>query len=159
MDTALDPLLDGVARRCGVIRTRAVAKRTILLLLRFRYHIITHRGPIETPLLAEACDVVAFRGRGTNLEWLADDEAESLLSAQPAANMNPQQASAQIEMVLDGLTDIRGRLEDIAKAKGEEILEAHRRVREAARAKGVRYEVKPQLPPDILGVYVLLPVV
>ena len=35
MDAALDPLLAGVARRCGATRTRAVTVRTTLLLARF----------------------------------------------------------------------------------------------------------------------------
>ena len=39
MDAALDPLLEGPARRCGAIRTRAVQQTTTLLLLRLRYHI------------------------------------------------------------------------------------------------------------------------
>ena len=44
MDTALDAVEPGVARRCGVIRTNAVQRRTTVLLLRCRYHIITQRG-------------------------------------------------------------------------------------------------------------------
>ncbi len=40
-----------------------------------------------------------------------------------------------------------------------EILEAHQRVHTAARVKGVHYSVRSQLPPDVLGVYMPLPVV
>ena len=42
--------------------------------------------------------------------------------------------------------------------RAEELLQAHRRVRTAARIKGLRYRVEPDLPPDILGIYVYLPV-
>ena len=49
MDTALDPLGQGLARRCGVVRTSRVARRTTLLLVRFRYHIITRHGEQEKP--------------------------------------------------------------------------------------------------------------
>jgi hypothetical protein len=45
----------------------------------------------------------------------------------------------------------------MAKARGEELLEAHRRVRQAAKMKDVSYRVEPQLPPDVLGIYVYLP--
>lgn len=62
LDTALDPLGDGVARRCGAIRSRAVSQTTTLLLLRYRFHIITHKGGDEIPLLAEECDLTGFRG-------------------------------------------------------------------------------------------------
>jgi hypothetical protein len=37
------------------------------------------------------------------------------------------------------------------------LLEQHRRVRTAARMQGVSQHVEPQLPPDVLGVYVYLP--
>jgi hypothetical protein len=49
MDTALDPLGQGLARRCGVVRTSRVARRTTLLLVRLRYHIITRHGEQEKP--------------------------------------------------------------------------------------------------------------
>lgn len=62
LDTALDPYLESVARRCGTIRTQAVARRTTVLLLRCRYHIITRHGGREKPLLAEDCLTVAFEG-------------------------------------------------------------------------------------------------
>jgi ATP-dependent helicase YprA (DUF1998 family) len=39
----------------------------------------------------------------------------------------------------------------------EKLLEEHRRVRGAARQTGVRYSVQPQLPVDVLGIYLLLP--
>ncbi len=53
LDTALDPKAESIARRCGVIRTRQVSRRTTLLLLRLRYHIIARRGEQDEALLAE----------------------------------------------------------------------------------------------------------
>jgi len=41
--------------------------------------------------------------------------------------------------------------------RGEELLEAHQRVRLATKTRNVRYRVEPQLPPDVLGIYVFLP--
>ncbi len=165
MDTALDPLQDGVARRCGVMRTSSVSKRTVLLLLRFRYHIVTHRRTEEVPLLAEACEVAAFRGRAGAPEWLAEEEAETLLrEATPAANISAEQAGAQIQRLLDEafLQDggtLLPVLNEITETRGQALLEAHRRVRTASQQKGIRHTVRPQLPPDVLGVYILLPVI
>ncbi len=62
MDTALDPVEQSVARRCGVIRTSHVSRRTTLLLLRLRFHIVTQRGTEEQALLAEDCQLLAFAG-------------------------------------------------------------------------------------------------
>jgi hypothetical protein len=37
------------------------------------------------------------------------------------------------------------------------VLAAHRRVRDAAGLTGLRYAVRPALPADVLGLYVLMP--
>ncbi|HXF72478.1 MAG TPA: helicase-related protein, partial [Actinomycetota bacterium] len=56
LDTALDPRADGVARRCGVIRTGAVERRTTLLLLRYRFDVTTRarRGEPHAQLAEDA---------------------------------------------------------------------------------------------------------
>ncbi len=158
MDAALDPLLEGVARRSGVIRTRAVDVRTTLLLVRFRYHIVTRRGDEEIALLAEDCQTLGFIGALQTAQWLPSEQVEPLLDAEPAANIAPQQASDFLRRVVEGFDALREPLNEAAATRGQELLDAHRRVRTAARVKGVRYDVRPHLPPDVLGVYVLLPV-
>lgn len=159
LDAALDPLLPSIAKRCGAIRTKAVDRRTVLLLLRFRFHILKQVDGVEQPLLAEACDVVAFTGRGANVTWLDEATAEELLNAPPAQNITPQQATANVERVLAMVADLQPQLNQLTEDRGADLLTAHRRVRSAARQTGVRYSVRPQLPPDLLGVYVLLPVI
>jgi hypothetical protein len=161
MDTALDPMGGGVARRCGVIRTGRVQKRTTLLLVRLRYHIITRRGRgdkvTESPLLAEDCQLLAFTGSPQNAEWLDSQFAEELLLAQPEANIQPDQATNFLRQMLDGFDAIRPHLDEVAQKRGEELLDAHRRVRIAARETNVSHRVEPQLPCDVLGVYLYLP--
>jgi len=78
MDAALDPLLEGVARRSGAIRTRAVDVRTTLLLVRFRYHIVTRRGDEEIALLAEDCQALGFTGALQTAQWLPPEYVETL---------------------------------------------------------------------------------
>lgn len=159
MDTALDPLTPGIAHRCGVIRTSRVNRRTTLLLVRFRYHIITKRGETEKPLLAEDCQVLAFAGSPQNAEWLDTEAAESLLAAEPEANITPEQQTEFIRRVVDGFEALRPHLDQAAEKRGAELLEAHRRVRIASHAKGVSHRVEAQLPPDVLGIFVYLPTV
>jgi hypothetical protein len=157
MDTALDPLGSAIAHRCGVIRTGLVSRRTTLLLIRFRYHIITKRGETEQPLLAEDCQVLAFAGSPQNAEWLDGATAESLLTAEPEANITPEQQTDFIGKVIDGFDELRPHLDQVAEQRGAELLEAHRRVRIASQVKGVSHRVEAQLPPDVLGIYVYLP--
>jgi hypothetical protein len=158
MDTALDMLDEGVARRCGVIRTRSVTRRTTRLLVRFRYHIIiTRHGYTEQPLLAEDCHVLTFAGSPQQAEWLDDEASETLLHARADANIAPDQAQHFLRLVIDGFEAIRPYLDGVARQRGQMLLEAHTRVRTAARMTGVRYRIEPQLPPDVLGIYVYLP--
>ena len=158
MDTALDSGVESVAKRCGAIRTHAVAKRTTLLLVRFRYHIITKQGDESRPLLAEDCQVVAFSGAPEQAEWLDAKTSEDLLSAKPDANIAPEQATQFLQKVIDAFDVIAPELENIAKERGQELLTAHRRVRTESGRKGLTYQVEPKLPPDVLGLYVYLPV-
>ena len=58
MDTALDPLADGVARGAGAIRTRAVTGRTTLLPVRYRFDLETTTGTESRIELCECGGVV-----------------------------------------------------------------------------------------------------
>lgn len=156
-DTALDPLSDSIAHRCGVIRTRQVNRRTTLLLLRLRYHIITKRGEEQIPLLAEDAQLVAFEGAPASATWLDAETAERILALQPDANVLPDQATTFLQRVLGEFALLQPHLQQVAEERGAELLEAHRRVRTAAQIKGVSYEVKTEMP-DVLGIYVYLPV-
>jgi hypothetical protein len=157
LDTALDPLGDGIARRAGVVRTGSVSRRTTVLLLRLRFDLITHQGGTTRRLLAEEARIVAFAGTADVPAWLPDNEAEGLLAATPDANVAPEQARQFLERVHDGYAALAPHLTEVAQERAAALLESHRRVRESARQSGVRHEVEPKLPADILGAYVFLP--
>ena len=166
MNTALDTLDTGDddqprARRAGVIRTRAVKTRTTLLLLRLRYHLISRRGGKERKLLAEDSLTLAFEGSPQNATWLSGEAAEALLHAEADANIHPQQGSEFVRRVVDDFDFIMPELEERARQRGQDLLDAHKRVRDAAYRSNERrpqHHVEPQLPPDVLGIFVYLPV-
>jgi hypothetical protein len=157
LNAALDPILTGPARRCGVIRTAAVARRTTLLLLRHRFHIVTLVGDEQRQLLAEDAQLVGFAGSPQNPEWLPNEAAASLPDAKPDGNVNPDQARDFLQRVIDGMDLLRPRLVQIGEERGRELLDAHGRVRQASRARGVKHRIEAQGEPDILGVFVYLP--
>lgn len=160
MDTALESLSTGIGRRCGVIRTSLVERRTTLLLTRLRYHIITKRGQEIRPLLAEDCQVVAFEGSPQNASWLDNEATENLLKVKtPDANINPDQAKDFLNRIITGFDYIKPYLEEAARKKGEDLLEAHQRVRSSSRQTGISYRIEPHLPPDVIGIYIYLPMV
>lgn len=150
----------GPARRCGLIRTRDVPSQTTLLLLRLRFHLLVRRGRgPEQPLLAEDVLTLAFRGSPEAPEWLDSDETEALLSATPVANVEAGLAADRLRGMIERVGNLDGEFERRANERAEELLQAHDRVRSAARTPGARsVRVEPHLPPDLLGVYVFLPV-
>ena len=159
LDSTLDPALSGksLARRAGVIRTRAVVKRITVLVLRTRFHLVTRRGVSEQELLAEDWQLAAFAGAPSAAEWLDEAEAERLLAIRPDANVPLEIARAHLRSVLDGLDALGESLSNLARRRGDEILDAHRRVRKAMRITGLVQRIEPKLPVDVLGAYVYLP--
>jgi hypothetical protein len=144
-----------VAARCGVIATAKVAVRTTLLVARFRYHLQIGGASGET-LLCEEIVPLACTGVAEAPTWLTKDEGEQLLTAMPERNLIPTLIEQQLDLLAVALPNLRKALQVVAKQRAEAQLEAHERVREAARSRG-KVSVAPVLPVDILGAYVLLP--
>jgi superfamily II DNA or RNA helicase len=157
LDTALDPIENSIAKRCGVIRTNEVVRRTTLLLLRLRYSLKTKRNGTEHGSLAEECQLLAFSGSPDNPTWLDASTTESLLKVVPSQNVPVEQAKQQSERVLEKFQSIRPKLDQLAHTQAEILGGAHERVRIASRAKGKSLEIEPYLPVDVLGVYLFLP--
>ena len=162
---ALDPHIPGPARRCCVIRTREVATRTTLLLLRMRFHLGTRdRSGNPLPLLAEEVVITAFTGAPERATWLDEDAARALLDLEPSENTLPDLARRHLRGLLAGLPSLRDALIKRAHEHGERLRVAHRRVREATtRRRGGKVTVEPRLsdgdpPVDLIGAYVYLPV-
>ncbi len=157
-ETAMDSETPGPGKRCGVIRTADVSKRTTVMLLRLRFHIVTkNQNGQEKPLLAEDSVLAGFSGSPDNPTWLTQEEVEPLLSAKPSANIPADMAGAQLQRIIERFDTLRPHLEDAARSRGEALLQAHRRVRQASKATVRTLKVEPHLPPDVLGVFVYLP--
>ena len=155
--TAIDDPSASKAARSGAIRTQAVTKRTTLLLLRLRYHILRTVGSDTRELLAEECCVVGFEGAPEQASWLSPDQSEALLPATPDANITPEQARQFVCKVVEATESLHPYLDTFAAERAKTLLTVHRQVRDESRIKGLKYDVRPQLPADVLGVYVLLP--
>ena len=103
--------------------------------------------------------MIGFRGRAENPDWLPSAEANRLLQVEPETNIPLEQATEQIERTIAALPQLQATLDTRVTERGQELLDAHRRVRTAARLTGVRHTIQPQLPADVLGIYLLLPVI
>lgn len=87
---------------------------------------------------------------------LPEEQARTLLDVQPARNMPTALRDRHIQQAIDALPGWTPLLEGIAQERAQQLLEDHRRVREASDARG-SYQVTPSLPVDVMGVFVLVP--
>lgn len=154
LEGALDPLAlsDLQMGRVGAWISAAVQKRTLVALLRLRFKLTIH-GRKERLLLAEEAALVALHddqiaATGDPVRaWLAQPAAAELA---PAAR---DRLIAHGHAALPAL--VTGRLTDHARARAAALLDDHSRLRAAL---GVtRVTVDPALPPDVIGLFTLLP--
>lgn len=161
LESALDPAIPAglrPARRCGVMRTTAVTRRTTLVLARFRMHLELPGRDGGRQVVAEDAQVLAYRGRGDQVDWLDPAEVQALLAARPSGNVPPDQAVDFAERAVADLPAVFSHLDTSADALAARLREDHIRVREASGQRARRQiAVRAQKPADVLGVYVYLP--
>lgn len=153
LEETLENPHDPIAARCGFTITDAVEQRTTILLLRSRYLL---SSPRVKNLLAEECFVAGFTGPPSNPLWLYPDEAQPLLrEVEPVGDIAPALKQREIAELVDSLGKLDEELEAIAQMRGQALGQSHRRVRNITKEGQVK--VKPQLPMDVLGIFVLQP--
>jgi len=158
LDQAFDPASRDarpVAARCGIIASSKVTARTTLLVARFRYHLQIGGASGET-LLCEEIVPLACTGAADAPNWIDKTAGEQLLAARPERNLIQTLIDQQVELLAGALPKLQLALVPVARERAKAQLEAHERVREAARTRG-KVTVEPVLPVDILGAYVLVP--
>ncbi len=133
----------------------SVSLKTTVLLLRLRHQLTVTRGSQTRLMLCEETVAVSAAGSEQPTE-LSPHETRALLGAEATRNMPQVIRDRHLQQALDALPGWQSQLEAIARQRAQTLLQDHRRVREAAEAKG-SYQVTASLPVDVMGVYVLVP--
>ncbi|HYN78638.1 MAG TPA: hypothetical protein VES73_12705, partial [Lamprocystis sp. (in: g-proteobacteria)] len=162
-DTLLERALDETAdlsdgdavARAGAAFVDHVSRKTTVLLLRLRHQLSVTRGTTTRLMLCEETVAVSVAG-SDNPEPLAPEAVHALLGRDAVRNMPPPVRNRHLQQALDQLPDWAPQLAVIAQDRALSLLQDHRRVREAAEAKG-SYQVTASLPVDVMGLYVLIP--
>jgi hypothetical protein len=150
-DGASDP---GVLGRAGCWVSPAVKEKTIVVLLRLRHQLQTQKASTTSTLLVEEATALAWGAApGAVIE---DAAALALLAPPPTGDPPAHVRQRALTQALEALSSRQADLEAFAGRRAQALLADHRRVREAADARG-SYSVKALLPPDVIGLYVLLP--
>lgn len=143
----------GVLGRVGCWISGSIASRTVVALLRLRHQLTSQRGGNTSTLLVEESTALAWAGSERLLEG---PDALALLDPVPLSDPPAHVRERAVAAALSQLESSAAELNAFAERRAQMLLADHRRVREAADARG-SYAVKAVLPPDIIGVFVLLP--
>lgn len=140
--------------RTAVVQTEAVQTRTTLIQFRVRNSV--REVQRKQGLISEEMYLWGYRGTDA-AEVLAYDEAKQLLqTATSAANLSPERQREELQRALQTFQAQVPTFTALAEARALKLVEAHGRFKELVGGK--RYEaVEPVLPPDIMGIYLLLP--
>jgi len=155
VEASLDPeALSGLGiGRVGAWPTSAVQQMTRVALLRIRFKLTVHARK-ERLLLAEEAALVALQGG----KIVASGEAARALLNTPATSDLALSARdrfiGKAKEDLPSLLD--GPLADFIKTRAEELMQDHARLRAAA-GSASRVTVEAVLPPDVIGLFVLVP--
>ncbi|HQP39039.1 MAG TPA: hypothetical protein PLI95_27835, partial [Polyangiaceae bacterium] len=144
----------GVLGRVGCWISTAVKERTTVALLRLRHQLVSQKAGRTSTLLVEEATALGWVGSAGKL--VEGPDALVLLAPPPAGD---PPAQTRDRVVTQAMQQIEARLTDVdayATRRAQVLLADHRRVREAADARG-SYSVKALLPGDIIGLFVLLP--
>lgn len=143
----------GVLGRTGCWIAEGVTSRTLVALLRLRHQLTSQRGVHTTTLLVEEATGIAWTGSANPIEGT---DALALITPVPVSDPPPHVRDRAVSQALGQLETYSAELHAFAERRAQALLADHRRVREAAEALG-RYSVKALLPPDVIGLFVLLP--
>lgn len=154
LESALDPVDEKpIATRSGAAVSREVERVTRIYLLRLRHRLDVRKRD----LIVEETQAVAVIGAGERAEWVCDPaEVERLLHFIPSSNLTGDAVRHAVRRAVDYAEANRPRFESFAAERAKTLLADHRRVRDASDDRG-SFGVKPILPVDIMGVFVLLP--
>ncbi|MBQ7738629.1 MAG: hypothetical protein IJT59_03115, partial [Desulfovibrionaceae bacterium] len=158
-ETTMDSNETSLASRSGVMSTDAVKIRSTLLLCRFRYEMTCKASGFSHTDLSEECYLLAFTGSPQKAVWQDETFAKSLLLAKPKGNINPSTCATFLSKINADFPQLLPHIRDVMNERAARFLKTHRRIRDAAKFKGGRYDVSPKGEPDLIGVFVFLPVI
>jgi len=155
VEASLDPeaLASLGIGRVGAWPTDAVQKLTRLALLRIRFKLTVHARK-ERLLLAEEAALVALQG---NEIMVTGEDARRLLNTPATSDLAQSARERFIGKARDDLpTLLEGPLAGFVRQRAEDLMQDHARLRAAA-GSASRVTVEAVLPPDVIGLFVLMP--
>ena len=155
LEGALEPTSTSIGR-AGAWPTASVNQLTTVVLLRLRFKLTSsRRGGL---LLAEEAEAMALAIDGSVIA--TGDAARALLESEAAADLASPARERQVgQALLRVQAALPGAIADHARARAAVLATDHDRVRAADGRRPIiaAVQVEAVLPPDVMGVFVLVP--
>jgi len=142
--------------RMAEIQSNAVSVRTTLVMFRVRNVIKEIASTRE--VISEEMYLWGYSGLGSDMEVLSFDRCKQLmLKANSKVQLPSERQIADLDRELKLFHQLKDQFSAVASERAEKLVEAHGRFKDLV--GGRRYEkATPVLPPDVMGVYILMPV-
>jgi len=152
-ETALQKEQSSWIARASVFFTDKVDTKTVLALVRLRFRLTLQQKNKEHTMLCEEALSIKV---DDELKILVAKEQALFYSAEAVKNMPKPIQKRHLQHVLETLKDKTEKFNELANKRALDLLEDHRRIRDASKAKGI-YNITPILPIDILGIVIMVP--
>ena len=141
--------------RVSEIQTDLVNAKTTLVMFRVRNVIKEVKSKRE--IIAEEMYLWGYQGVGDQVSTLEYAEAKELLQkAVSVRDFSFERQAEDLNRELQHFDQMQHKFMELATQRAEHLVEAHGRFKELV--GGRRYEkATPVLPPDVMGVYILMP--
>jgi hypothetical protein len=145
---------DQRAARASVFRSDSISTQTTLI--QFRVRNVIREVSKKQEMVSEEMFLWGYEQTTAGIKTLTVDECKKLLHTTSALDVTRQRQEIIFEQELIHFKSLHPDFIKVVEDRSNELVKAHTRFAKYIGAK--RFEaVTPVLPPDILGVYVLIP--
>lgn len=141
--------------RASVMQTEAVKTKTTII--QFRVRNLIRESGTGNNFVAEEMYLWGYEGSGNNVRSLPYVEAKKLLlNSVASGNMSTERQGNELINELGIFKELEKEFDKLAEARAENLVKAHSHFKKLIGGKKFE-KVMPVLPPDIMGVYILIP--
>jgi superfamily II DNA or RNA helicase len=142
------------AARASVFRTDAVQTQTTLI--QFRVRNVIREVSKQHEMVSEEMFLWGYEQTADGIQALDIEQCKTILNTSSALDISRERQEIIFDKELQHFEELHPDFIEVVAKRSEELVNAHTRFAKFIGAK--RFEaVTPVLPPDILGVYVLIP--
>lgn len=141
--------------RVSTIQTNKVESITTLIMFRVRNVIKEVKSTKE--VISEEMYLWGYSRSGEDFDFLSYEKAKILLAeAKSTQQLSTERMASAFERQAESFLEMKDQFIAVSHERAEKLVEAHGRFKDLV--GGRRYEkATPVLPPDVMGIYVLLP--